>query len=71
MSTRDLNKEELLQLETLIDAVGIEAVLMGVSDICGEKADHIRTNWQDGALARRWDIVAGAIGVTVPKAFSL
>ena len=71
MSTRDLNQTELDQLETLIDAVGIESILMGISDICGEKADHIRANWQDNVLARRWDVVAGAVGITVPKAFGL
>ena len=71
MSARDLNKTELEQLEALIDAVGIESVLMGVSEICGEKAEHIATNWQDTLLAKRWATLCGAVGVIVPKALGL
>ena len=42
LSHRDLNQTELNTLEALIDAAGIEAVLQGLSEICGLKADHIR-----------------------------
>lgn len=42
-------------LELLIDRVGLAAVVQTLAEICFEKADHIRTDWQDGATARPWD----------------
>jgi hypothetical protein len=51
---RDLNQSELAALEALIDAAGIEAVIQGLSEICGLKAEHIASNWQDTILAKRW-----------------
>jgi|HubBroStandDraft_6_1064221.scaffolds.fasta_scaffold474478_1 hypothetical protein len=57
-NSRDLNQTELNTLEVLIDAAGIEAVIQGLSEICGLKADHIAHSWQDTTLARnvgrRW-----------------
>jgi hypothetical protein len=60
---RDLNQGELEALEALVDAAGIEAVMQGLSEICGLKADHIAEAWQghcagqamgdDGRSARR------------------
>ena len=29
--------------------------------ICDEKAEHIRSNWQDEGLAKRWDIVVDSL----------
>ncbi len=63
---RDLNTSEKLELETLIDRCGLSSVLMALSEICGEKADHIRSNWQDEHLARDWATIEGRIGVIVP-----
>ena len=51
---RDLNQSELDALEALIDAAGIEAVVQGLSEICGVKAEHIASNWQDTALGLRF-----------------
>ena len=42
-------------LEDLVDEYGLSDVLRKLSDICGEKADHLRTNWQDSTSADRWD----------------
>lgn len=42
-------------LEQLIDQVGLPAVLTAIGEICSEKADHLRTNWQDVNMAREWD----------------
>lgn len=69
--SRDLNTNELADLETLIDCCGIDSVLMAVSEICGEKAEHVQTNWQDTALAKRWATLEGAVGVIVPNATGL
>jgi hypothetical protein len=68
---RDLHNSEKVDLEMLIDKVGIESVLMALSEICGEKADHIATTWQDATLAKRWATLEGAVGCIVPKAFGL
>jgi hypothetical protein len=71
LSHRDLNQTELDTLEALIDAAGIEAVLQGLSEICGLKADHIAHNWQDTILAKRWATLEGALGVASTKATGL
>ena len=41
-------------LESMIDETSLYAVLDAICDICHEKADHIRCNWQDEATARPW-----------------
>ena len=68
---RDLDQSELGELEALVDAAGIEAVLQGLSEICGLKAEHIAHNWQDVALAKRWATMEGALGVASTKATGL
>jgi hypothetical protein len=47
-------------LEALIDKHGLLHVVTALDLICTEKADHIRTNWQDRALAKDWDRAANA-----------
>ena len=42
------------QLERLIDRSSLPMVLEALAAVCGEKADHVRTNWQDNALATVW-----------------
>ena len=64
---RDLEQLERDHLEALIDRCGLSSVLMALSEICGEKAEHIRSNWQDEALARDWATTEGRIGVIVPS----
>jgi hypothetical protein len=71
LSHRDLNPAELTTFETLVDAAGIEAVIQGLSEICGLKADHITETWQDTILAKRWATLEGALGVVSTKATDL
>lgn len=40
--------------EQLIDKYGLQNVLADLSVTCYEKSEHILTNWQDRALARKW-----------------
>jgi hypothetical protein len=68
---RDLSPAELASLEALIDAAGIEAVLLGLSEICGLKAEHIAQAWQDTPLAKRWTTLEGTLGVASTKATGL
>jgi hypothetical protein len=64
---RDLNQNERDTIETLIDRCGLSSVLMALSEICGDKAEHIRSNWQDEILARDWATTEGRLGVIVPS----
>ncbi len=65
MANRDLTNEEKIVLEGLVDSADLNAVIMALSEICGEKAEHIRSNYDDRKLARNWDHAAGAIGCVV------
>lgn len=65
MANRDLTPLERVTLESLIDSTNLQSVLMGLSEICGEKAEHIRTNWQDTQTARVWDTAGGLLGFMV------
>jgi len=47
-------------LEALVDRHGAKAVLLDLAFICAEKADHIRSNWQDEVTAKAWDRAAKA-----------
>jgi hypothetical protein len=58
-------------IECMIDHHGISWMLATISEICGEKAEHIATAWQDAHLAKRWATLQGAVGVIVPKAVGL
>lgn len=50
-----LTSDEATTLETLIDRVGLSTVVEALALICGEKAEHLRANWQDNAEAKVWD----------------
>lgn len=55
------------QLEQLIDQHSLKYILESLSTICSEKADHIRTNWQDRDLAKEWQHTAMWINSIVGK----
>jgi hypothetical protein len=42
-------------LEGLIDSHGLSSVLEMVSEVCEDKGDHIRADWQDEVLANQWE----------------
>ena len=42
-------------LEQWIDSIGLRAVLELLSEVCHEKADHLRVNWQDESAAKGWE----------------
>jgi hypothetical protein len=70
-SDSSLPPDTITSLEKLIDRHGIADTLIALSEICGAKAEHIATNWQDAHLAKRWATVEGAIGCIVIKAQGL
>jgi hypothetical protein len=55
------------QIELMIDAHGLLHVLTAIECICGEKAEHIRVNWQDRNTAKPWDIASKAVGAAARK----
>jgi hypothetical protein len=56
-------KELEPQLEALVDKYSLATVLGTLSFVCSAKAMHIESNWQDGALAHKWDEAALNIDV--------
>ncbi len=52
-----LTNAQATALEILIDQTSPEAVFRAIAEIAGEKADHVRSNWQDEALARQWEAI--------------
>lgn len=42
-------------LENLIDSMGLSYVLHALEQVCYEKADHLRSNWQDEKAAKAWE----------------
>ena len=55
-------------LETIIDDAGLAQVVDSLMIVCQEKADHIRSSYQDEALAKVWDHAAQRIGRALPAA---
>lgn len=41
--------------EAFVDANGLPAALQELANVCHTKAEHLRANWQDKALAKTWD----------------
>jgi hypothetical protein len=52
MSDRD---RMVYELEDMIDKSSLGDVLEMLVEICYEKADHLRHNWQDEAAAKQWE----------------
>lgn len=43
------------QLEAMIDQSSLNDVLALLAEVCHEKADHLRSAWQDEAAAEHWE----------------
>lgn len=54
MAHRTASPEQLATLESIMDSIGLDGTLEALSDICGEKSEHVLSNWQDKPLAGRW-----------------
>lgn len=48
-------------LESMIDQFGMIHILEALAIIAREKADHLRTNWQDEPAAKAWERASRAI----------
>jgi len=56
--------EAMLQLEGMVDKVGIRNVLWALERICAAKAEHVAVNWQDTVTAKAWEKQARLIHKT-------
>lgn len=70
---RTLTDQEKRDIESLVDACTMELLLDALVQICHEKSEHVSSNWQDKALARRWMHMAARLAVAehTAKEFSL
>ena len=48
-------------LEDIMDKSSLEKVLESLANICYEKAEHLRENWQDYTAAKIWDKAAHVV----------
>jgi hypothetical protein len=69
--TQAADQASMQSLEAMIDKYGIDCVIRSVADICGAKAEHIATNWQDASLAKRWAAVEAKLQACVYGALGL
>ena len=53
-----MNAKDTDSLEGLLDKTTLQDFLETLAEICNEKADHLRANWQDNATAKLWDAAA-------------
>ena len=56
-----ITEAEIDNLESMIDKHGLDTVVLALSHVCSEKAEHIRVNWQDENLALGWDMSASCL----------
>lgn len=59
------------ELEACVDKHGLFAVLDALSGICGQKAEHVATNWQDTKLAKDWAQAEAALDAASNKVLDL
>lgn len=58
----NITKDDIAErLELMVDRNGLFHVLTGLAIICEEKAEHLRSNWQDEITAKTWQRDANQI----------
>lgn len=55
------------ELEAIVDAIGLGMTLSVLAMIAGDKADHLRSNWQDAGTAKVWEAAGRDIGKLAAK----
>ena len=60
-----MNTEKRIIIEQMIDESGMENFLDAVETVCYDKADHLRTNWQDEYAAKQWEKTASKIETVI------
>lgn len=54
-------------LESIIDKQGLTNTMRDIEQICYEKAEHVRANWQDYTLAQQWERAGKRLGTESTK----
>jgi len=54
-------------LESVLDQTNLNEVIKMLGRICYEKAEHVRTNWQDEGLAKAWERNGSKLGTLESK----
>ena len=49
-----ISRDDKDDLEQILDRTGVKGLFEALAEIASEKEDHIQTNWQDSAIAKRW-----------------
>lgn len=62
-----LGTTQVAELEGLVDASSLAEVLQTLASIARDKAEHIRTNWQDRQTAALWDRSAKRIDLALSR----
>ena len=52
------------ELERMVDEHGVVRIFAMLSELCQDKAEHVRTCWSDEELACRWEKLARRIETT-------
>jgi hypothetical protein len=55
---QNLDQTQAMLLEGLMDKLGLQQLLFGLSEICHAKAEHIESAWQDRRLAEVYTRIA-------------
>ena len=59
------------QLEDMVDSLTLRGVLRMLTEICDEKAEHLRMNWQDNTTAKNWEAGSKMLDAASTKAYNL
>lgn len=59
---RDGNMYSKEDIQAMLDSMNVSDVLKIMSQICYEKAENLRSDWQDIETARAWEKIARAVG---------
>lgn len=55
-------------LEAILNNRGMTHVLLGLQEICKEKAEHISAKWRDEQTASAWASMSKVLGEAAEKA---
>lgn len=53
-----MSRDDKDDLEQILDRTGIKGLFEALAEIANDKEDHVQSNWQDSALAKRWSRLA-------------
>lgn len=59
--TKQFTENEMETLETMMDRASLTDILWALEQIALEKADHVRSNWQDERMANFWEKDAAVV----------